>query len=148
MEKGTKTNFTFVGSIEKMVMDYNAEEEEGNHGTRFFIVMKCFDEELKEMSVYCRVQGQKARKVLNATDKYGRVEGLWVATLRPTVREFEGRSHPIHANLMHCLTLEMLDNEVQVHLENPPLLPIRALALPAPKESTGIWNWMKNAFAI
>ena len=135
-----KTTLTFVGMIDKVVMDFAAGDEQPGRGTRLYLKMVCYDDELSEMSVYCRVQGQKAQRVVEAMDEFGNVEGLWVAKLRPSVREYQGTRRMIFANLMHCQELEMIDEEFK-----PVTIPVEPLLCPG--RSTGIMNWMKNVFA-
>ena len=140
MRKEFETNLTFVGMIDKVVKDFTASDEPTNRSGRLFLKMICYDDELNEMSVYCRVQGRKAQRVLEAMDEYGNVEGLWMARLHPNVKEYPGTDRTIFANLLHCKELEMIDEEFK-----PVTIPVEPLLCPG--RSTGIMNWMKNVFA-
>ena len=127
----------FIGKIDEVFTDRSSNRKE--NGIRIFIKMVATDiDSLTEQSIYCRVQGKKALRVLEAMDEYGNVEGQWEATISPSVMDYEGSAHTIHANLLHCTDLKPVDKEPIVESEFPPL----PLLLPA--KSTGIANWFKS----
>ena len=144
MKKTTEHLLTFVGAIEKVVADRAANGNQP-HSKRIYVKMVSYDENLNEMSVYFRVQGQKAQMVLDVMDEFGNVEGLWMAKLHPSVVEYPGTDHTIYANLIHCAELELLDDVIEVHF--PEFPPAKPEPMKFPGKSTGIMNWVKTVFA-
>lgn len=98
----------FLGIIEKVVPDYK--NEDGQHGRRFYMKLVACDELLRPQSIYVRIQGRNANKVLAMMDDVtGEVHGLWQAELAVNVVEYPGKDRTIHANLVHCTKLDLVD---------------------------------------
>ena len=95
----------FLGVIEKVVPDYK------NERRRFFMKLVACDELLHTQSVYVRIQGRNAEKVLAMMDDVtGVVHGIWQAELAVNVAEYQGNEgRTIYANLIHCTKIELVD---------------------------------------
>ena len=132
----------FIGAIEKVVQDYAPCKEKNS--IRLFAVMVTIDEYLHEQSIYVRIQGRNAQKVLGMMDESGIVKGLWEAEINVSVMEYEGTHHTIYANLMHCSRLTLIDDEILYPITEPEL---PALPLAFPAKSTGFKNWVKTVFS-
>ena len=131
----------FTGIIEAVEANRNRNES----GIRLFVKLASH-EGSAEQSVFARVQGMKALKVLQQMDDEGVVHGVWRATLSPCVHEYIGSQGTIYANLMHITELELLDkSENDTGIVEAPDFP--KFPLLCPGKSTGIMNWMKNVFA-
>ena len=126
----------FLGTIEDVVADYA--KNENRNGVRLYIKLATFDDDLREQSVYARVQGRKAQQILDRMDEHGNVSGLWEAELSVSVYDYPGNGgRTIHANLVHVTGLELVDEELK---------PV-PMVCPAPEGRTGIMNWVKTVFA-
>ena len=97
----------FLGNIAAVVPDYTKEEDK--RGLRLYLKLVTFDDMLHEQSIYVRVQGHNARRVLEMMDATGEVHGLWQAELAVNVVEYPGKDRTIHANLVHCTKLDLVD---------------------------------------
>lgn len=99
----------FLGIIEKVVPDYK--NEDGQHGRRFYMKLVACDELLRPQSIYVRIQGRNAEKVLAMMDDVtGVVHGIWQAELAVNVAEYQGNEgRTIYANLIHCTKIELVD---------------------------------------
>lgn len=98
----------FLGNIAAVVPDYTKEEDK--RGLRLYLKLVTFDDMLHEQSIYVRVQGHNAQRVLEMMDDAtGEVHGLWQAELAVNVVEYPGKDRTIHANLVHCTKLDLVD---------------------------------------
>lgn len=98
----------FLGIIEKLVPDYR--NEDGQHGRRFYMKLVACDELLRPQSIYVRIQGRNANKVLAMMDDVtGVVHGIWQAELAVHVAGYPGKERTIYANLVHCTKIELVD---------------------------------------
>ena len=94
----------FLGIIEKVVPDYK------NERRRFFMKLVACDELLRPQSIYVRIQGRNAEKVLAMMDEEtGEVHGIWQAELAVHVAGYPGKERTIYANLVHCTKIELVD---------------------------------------
>ena len=142
----------FTGIIEAVEANRNRNES----GIRLFVKLVSHKGST-EQSVFARVQGMKALKVLQQMDDEGVVQGVWRATLSPCVHEYVGSQGTIYANLMHITELELVDEEIDsVNTKQAPpyegnkaAIADEELRFPLafPGKSTGIMNWVKSVFA-
>ena len=97
----------FLGIIDTVVPDHKNDEV---HHRRFYMKLVAYDELLQPQSVYVRIQGRNADKVLAMMDDAtGEVHGLWQAELAVNVVEYPSKDRTIYANLVHCTRLDLVD---------------------------------------